>query len=104
MSESKAQQVEIREVDGLTLRKLVDYIYTAEIEVTEDNVQVSAGAFCLSVFARSACSLDDKGRVLVSCLCFSGPFVQNKVISEGEISNRCPLVTSQRTGFQNGVF
>lgn len=41
MSESKAQQVEIREVDGQTLRKLVDYIYTAEIEVTEDNVQVS---------------------------------------------------------------
>ena len=41
MSESKAQQVEIREVDGQTLKKLVDYIYTAEIEVTEDNVQVS---------------------------------------------------------------
>lgn len=40
MSESKAQQVEIREVDGQTLSKLVDYIYTAEIEVTEDNVQV----------------------------------------------------------------
>lgn len=42
MSESKAQQVEIREVDGQTLRNLVDYIYTAEIEVTEDNVQVRA--------------------------------------------------------------
>lgn len=42
MSESKARQVEIREVDGQTLRKLVDYIYTAEIEVTEDNVQVRA--------------------------------------------------------------
>lgn len=41
MSESKAHQVEIREVDGQTLKKLVDYIYTAEIEVTEDNVQVS---------------------------------------------------------------
>uniref|UniRef100_A0A3Q2P6C9 Kelch like family member 3 n=1 Tax=Fundulus heteroclitus TaxID=8078 RepID=A0A3Q2P6C9_FUNHE len=40
MSESKAQRVEIREVDGQTLRKLVDYIYTAEIQVTEDNVQV----------------------------------------------------------------
>lgn len=40
MSESKAHQVEIREVDGQTLKKLVDYIYTAEIEVTEDNVQV----------------------------------------------------------------
>lgn len=45
MSESKAHQVEIREVDGQTLRKLVDYIYTAEIEVTEDNVQVRAGTF-----------------------------------------------------------
>lgn len=40
MSESKAHQVEIGEVDGQTLRKLVDYIYTAQIEVTEDNVQV----------------------------------------------------------------
>ncbi|XP_029589572.1 kelch-like protein 3 isoform X2 [Salmo trutta] len=40
MSESKAQQVEIRDVDGQTLRMLVDYIYTAEIEVTENNVQV----------------------------------------------------------------
>ncbi|KAJ8282149.1 hypothetical protein COCON_G00046680 [Conger conger] len=40
MSESKARRVEIRDVDGQTLRRLVDYIYTAEIEVTEDNVQV----------------------------------------------------------------
>ncbi|KAK3565115.1 hypothetical protein QTP86_033167 [Hemibagrus guttatus] len=40
MSESKATCVEIRDMDGQTLRKLVDYIYTAEIEVTEDNVQV----------------------------------------------------------------
>ncbi|MBN3305873.1 KLHL3 protein, partial [Amia calva] len=40
MSESKAQRVEIKDVDGQTLRKLVDYVYTAEIEVTEDNVQV----------------------------------------------------------------
>ncbi|XP_072573426.1 kelch-like protein 3 isoform X2 [Paramormyrops kingsleyae] len=40
MSESTAQQVEIRDVDGYTLQRLVDYIYTAEIEVTEENVQV----------------------------------------------------------------
>nr|UZH44864.1 kelch-like protein [Carassius gibelio]WEX30254.1 Kelch-like protein 3-A [Carassius gibelio] len=40
MSESKAHHVEIRDVDGQTLSKLVDYIYTAEIEVSEDNVQV----------------------------------------------------------------
>jgi len=43
MSESKAHHVEIRDVDGQTLLKLVDYIYTAEIEVSEDNVQVSQG-------------------------------------------------------------
>ncbi|XP_073676575.1 kelch-like protein 3 isoform X2 [Garra rufa] len=40
MSESKAHHVEIRDVDGQTLLKLVDYIYSAEIEVSEDNVQV----------------------------------------------------------------
>lgn len=49
MSESKADQVEIREVDGQTLRKLVDYIYTAEIEVTEDNVQVGEAFLCSSL-------------------------------------------------------
>lgn len=40
MSESKANHVEIRDVDGQTLLKLVDYIYSAEIEVSEENVQV----------------------------------------------------------------
>lgn len=52
MSESKAHQVEIREVDGQTLRTLVDYIYTAEIEVTEDNVQVGdkGKRFCVVPF------------------------------------------------------
>ncbi|XP_072728185.1 kelch-like protein 3 isoform X3 [Ciconia boyciana] len=40
MSESKAKKIEIKDVDGQTLRKLIDYIYTAEIEVTEENVQV----------------------------------------------------------------
>lgn len=41
MSESKAKKIEIRDVDGQTLSKLIDYIYTAEIEVTEENVQVT---------------------------------------------------------------
>ncbi|XP_077387906.1 kelch-like protein 3 isoform X2 [Festucalex cinctus] len=47
MSESKAQQVEIGQVDGPTLAKLVDYIYTAQIEVSEDNVQVLLAAASL---------------------------------------------------------
>lgn len=51
MSESKAKKIEIKDVDGQTLSKLIDYIYTAEIEVTEDNVQVklalaNATMFC----------------------------------------------------------
>eukprot|EP00069_Balaena_mysticetus_P006763 bmy_18924T0 len=33
MSESKAKKIEIKDVDGQTLSKLIDYIYTAEIEV-----------------------------------------------------------------------
>lgn len=40
MTESKAKKIEIKDVDGLTLSKLIDYIYTAEVEVTEENVQV----------------------------------------------------------------
>ncbi|XP_036404965.1 kelch-like protein 3 [Megalops cyprinoides] len=57
MSESKAQRVEIRDVDGQTLRKLVDYIYTAEIEVTEDNVQVllPAASLLQLMDVRQAC-------------------------------------------------
>lgn len=42
MSESKAKKIEIKDVDGRTLNKLIDYIYTAEIEVTEENVQVNS--------------------------------------------------------------
>lgn len=41
MAESRAKRVRIKEMDGWTLGLLVDYIYTAEIQVTEDNVQVS---------------------------------------------------------------
>lgn len=42
MSESKAKKIEIKDVDGQTLSKLIEYIYTAEIEVTEENVQVTS--------------------------------------------------------------
>lgn len=53
MSESKAKKVEIKDVDGQTLSKLIDYIYTAEIEVTEENVQViSAWRMCRTLRTR----------------------------------------------------
>uniref|UniRef100_A0AAY5ELV5 Kelch-like family member 3 n=1 Tax=Electrophorus electricus TaxID=8005 RepID=A0AAY5ELV5_ELEEL len=57
MTESKAPCVEIRDMDGQTLRKLVDYIYTAEIEVSEDSVQVllAAAGLLQLMDVRQAC-------------------------------------------------
>ena len=40
MAESRAKRVRIKEMGGWTLGLLIDYIYTAEIQVTEENVQV----------------------------------------------------------------
>ena len=40
MSESRQNVVTLREIDSSALELLVDFAYTAEIEVTEDNVQV----------------------------------------------------------------
>lgn len=61
MSESKAKKIEIKDVDGQTLRKLIDYIYTAEIEVTEENVQVGL----LQLLCRARCrAWNSKAQVL----------------------------------------
>lgn len=38
--ESNKDHVIIRELDSIALKLLVDFIYTAQIMVTEDNVQV----------------------------------------------------------------
>jgi len=40
LTESKADRVVLQEIDGRALMLLVDFIYTAEVSVTEDNVQV----------------------------------------------------------------
>jgi len=40
LSESRQTVVTMREIDSHALQLLVQYVYTAEIEVTEDNVQV----------------------------------------------------------------
>lgn len=38
--ESRADRITLQEIDGQALNLLIDYIYSAEISVTEDNVQV----------------------------------------------------------------
>lgn len=40
MSESKQNIVNIKEVDADALELLIEYCYTAEVKVTEENVQV----------------------------------------------------------------
>ena len=41
LSESRAHKILLQEVDGKALGLLVDFVYTSEIQVTEENVQVS---------------------------------------------------------------
>lgn len=58
MAESRAKRVRIKEVDGWTVGLLVDYIYTAEIQVTEDNVQAllpAAGLLQLTEVKKACC-------------------------------------------------
>lgn len=39
MSESNADRVQLQGIEGKALIQLVDYVYTSQIEVTEENVQ-----------------------------------------------------------------
>ena len=40
LTESTAARVPLKDIDGRTLVQLIDFIYTTEIHITEDNVQV----------------------------------------------------------------
>ncbi|CAO2596236.1 Kelch-like protein 3, partial [Lemmus lemmus] len=71
MSESKAKKIEIKDMDGQTLSKLIEYMYTAEIEVTEENVQqhfpeVMLGEEFLSLSLDQVCSLISSDKLTVS--------------------------------------
>lgn len=41
LSESRTERILLQQIDGKTLSALVDFIYTSEIRITEDNVQVN---------------------------------------------------------------
>ncbi|XP_042685661.1 kelch-like protein 2 isoform X3 [Centrocercus urophasianus] len=71
MSESRAKRIRIKEVDGWTLRILIDYIYTAEIQVTEENVQVllpAAGLLQLQDVKRTCCEFLESQLHPINCL------------------------------------
>ncbi|XP_036880428.1 kelch-like protein 2 isoform X5 [Manis javanica] len=71
MSESRAKKVRIKEVDGWTLRMLIDYVYTAEIQVTEENVQVllpAAGLLQLQDVKKTCCEFLESQLHPVNCL------------------------------------
>lgn len=56
MIERNSVNVTLHDVDPTALRQLIDYAYTGEITITEDNVQVtiknvlSGKLFCLSPY------------------------------------------------------
>ena len=58
MAESKLKEITIKEVDVTTLRSLIDYVYTATIDITEDNVQslLPAASVLQLNDVRQACS------------------------------------------------
>lgn len=39
--ESRLERIVLKDIDGAALELLIDYVYTADITVTEDNVQVT---------------------------------------------------------------
>lgn len=40
LAESNSERITLQEVDGNALAQLIDFVYTSEIQVTEENVQV----------------------------------------------------------------
>ncbi|XP_043918145.1 kelch-like protein 2 isoform X1 [Protopterus annectens] len=71
MSESRAKRVRIKEVDGWTLKMLIDYVYTAEIQVTEENVQVllpAAGLLQLQDVKKACCDFLESQLHSTNCL------------------------------------
>ncbi|XP_029426946.1 kelch-like protein 2 isoform X2 [Rhinatrema bivittatum] len=71
MSESRAKRVRIKEVDGWTLKLLIDYVYTAEIQVTEENVQVllpAAGLLQLQDVKKTCCEFLESQLHPTNCL------------------------------------
>lgn len=40
LAESSSNRITLQEVDGHALAQLIDFVYTSEIQVTEENVQV----------------------------------------------------------------
>uniref|UniRef100_A0A6I8NCZ2 Kelch like family member 2 n=1 Tax=Ornithorhynchus anatinus TaxID=9258 RepID=A0A6I8NCZ2_ORNAN len=71
MSESRAKRVRIKEVDGWTLKMLIDYVYTAEIHVTEENVQVllpAAGLLQLQDVKKTCCDFLESQLHPINCL------------------------------------
>ncbi|XP_052239965.1 kelch-like protein 2 [Dreissena polymorpha] len=54
MAEAKANHIELKDIDPLALVLLIEFVYTSEIQVTEENVQ---GADPVSLPVESVCKL-----------------------------------------------
>lgn len=47
-TESRANKITLQGLDGTALALLIDYVYSAEVQVTEENVQVGLSCLPLS--------------------------------------------------------
>ncbi|XP_070613360.1 kelch-like protein 2 isoform X1 [Erythrolamprus reginae] len=71
MSESQAKKVRINQVDGWTLKMLIEYIYTGKFTVTEENVQVllpAASLLQLQVIKKSCSDFLETQLHPINCL------------------------------------
>jgi len=48
LSEAKSDRIILQEVDPAALRLLIEFVYTSEIHVTEENVQVHSSSCHMS--------------------------------------------------------
>ena len=62
LAESSSDRITLQEVDGYALAQLVDFVYTSEIQVTEENVQASVDShLSLTVLLYFVCDLIGAG-------------------------------------------
>lgn len=49
LAEAKSDRITLQEIDPAALVLLIDFVYTSEIQVTEENVQVKSNVFIPNV-------------------------------------------------------
>ncbi|ETE64125.1 Kelch-like protein 2, partial [Ophiophagus hannah] len=100
MRESQAKNVRIKEIDGWTLKMLIEYIYTGEITVSEENVQVllpAASLLQLQDVKKGCCDFLETQLHPINCLeqHFTEVVLGEEFLSLG-VEQVCSLISSDK--------